>query len=145
MPSISCINSKLIRAQKVERQLFAQLAAANAIENVKQKIDEKRKNARRKIVLGAIAFKYWESNCAAELNLDQVLDENLITRSDRALFGLSEKEEEPAVQEIPNNLGTGNSSSEIKPSNSTTGAVSSDRRFAFSKSENSAKGGNQDI
>ena len=142
MPSISNIISKLMHTQKTERQLSAQLAVANALENEKRKRDKKRDNARRKILLGAIALKHWEGNSSAEFKLDRILDENLISKSDRALFSLPEKDSKTAVQEIPKDHGSGNLPPKIKSTNSITGAVPSGNRFAFSRSKHFTKGGN---
>ncbi len=134
MRSISNINSQLSRVQKIERQLFAQLAAATALEGEKRKREKKRDDARRKILLGAIVLKLWEDNSAAEFKLDHVLDMNLITKSDRALFDLPEKQSRTPIKEFPDDLCKDNLASKIRAEKLAPGTAPSGKRFAVSRS-----------
>lgn len=83
-------NEERIEALKTkQKKIAAQMANLRA----KQRTDERKRDTRRKILVGAVVLNQAETNDSARTKLWKLLDKALEKDRDRELFGLQPQEE----------------------------------------------------
>ena len=82
-------NEERIEALKTkQKKIAAQMANLRA----KQRTDERKRDTRRKILVGAVVLNQAETNDSARTKLWKLLDKSLEKDRDRELFGLQPQE-----------------------------------------------------
>ena len=83
------------------QQLNAQIQALKA----KESAQKRKKDTKRKVLIGSVVLKMLDTGEMPEERLNQILDKHLIRDADRALFGLQPRQE-TKEKETTHNLET---------------------------------------